>query len=178
MLLTYGNGVIEHGTEIGCGRALNAIPLPPFLNYFTCCEPPTKILAISIPDLLCTSFSAIAKIDTNSGTQPAHARTAKILKLQSIDSSPIVLTSPAFSGPEPVTTFERDNATVLRLAISEAATIHAGVKCASVSLAAHADLSVVAGQFPFLLPSGVLVTTKPTTTPHLSTPKSHPMLIM
>jgi hypothetical protein len=28
------------------------------------------------------------------------------------------------------------------------------------------------------LPSGVLVTTKPTTTPHLSTPKSHPMLIM
>ena len=163
------------GTEVGCGRALNAIP---HLSHSACRIPPARTPAISIPELLCMSSSAVAKIDTNSGTQPAHARTAKILKLRSFDSSPIVLTSPAFSGSEPVTTNEHDNATVLRLAISEVAIIRAGAKCASVSLAAHADLSVVAGQFSFLLPFDVLGTTKPTRTHHSSIQESHPILIM
>ncbi|KAG9192129.1 hypothetical protein G6011_10863 [Alternaria panax] len=132
---------------------------------------------MSIPDLLCTTSSPVAKIDTDSGTRPAHARTAKILKLRSIDSSAIVLTSPAFSGLKPVTAYEGDIAALLSLAISDVATTHAGAKCASVSLAAHPDLSVVAGQFSFLLSSGALVTTEPTT-PYSSTHKSHLMLIM
>lgn len=47
--------------------------------------------------------------------------------------------------------------------------VHAGAKCASVLLAAHADLSVVAGQSSCLFPTGVLVTPNLTST-HYSSP--------